>query len=288
MLEPIFIQLKEIFGNNFQVFSSTPLSGGDINSVYKLTSSEGDFCLKVNLAKKFPAMFEKEALGLNLLRDNSDFTIPKVHSFNEVDSSSYLLLEYIQQSNKSSSFWNDFGNSLANLHRASNEAFGLDHDNYIGSLHQVNTKHKTWSEFYGEQRILEQTKLAFNAKLVDDTFVRNAEQLCSKLDQMIPEEAPSLLHGDLWSGNYMIDSNGNPAIIDPAVYYGHREVDLAMTKLFGGFGDEMYDAYNESFPLEQKWKDRIQLFQLYPVLVHVNLFGGGYVNQASQIIKFYL
>jgi len=288
MIESIANQLKGVFGNNFEVFNSTPLSGGDINSVFKLTTSEGAFCLKVNLAKSYPSMFEKEALGLKLLEENSDFTIPKVEAFNEIDSHSYLLVEFIESSNKSENFWNDFGTSLANLHRSSSRSYGLEHNNYIGSLNQDNTERSTWTEFYTENRILAQTKLAFDSNLVDNAFVDNAERLCIKLDGLIPEEAPSLLHGDLWSGNYMIDGNGNPAIIDPAVYYGHREMDLAMTKLFGGFSSEMYDAYNESFPLETEWKDRIQLHQLYPILVHVNLFGGSYVTQASSIIKKYL
>lgn len=288
MLDSIFNQLTSVFGNNFQVYNAIPLTGGDINSVYRLNTSNGEFCIKVNLAKKFPAMFEKEALGLDLLRDNCDFTIPEVYAFNEVDTQSYLLLEYIESSNKSVKFWNDFGKSLANLHRSTHEFFGLDHENYIGSLDQDNSRKSNWTKFYAENRILSQTKLAFNSNLVHSDFVKDIEKLCTKLEDLIPKEAPSLLHGDLWSGNYLIDKSGNPALIDPAVYYGHREVDLAMTKLFGGFNDEMYDSYNEAFPLETHWKERIQLHQLYPILVHVNLFSGSYVNQASSVVKQYL
>lgn len=287
MLVSIFHHLKSFFGNNFEVHSSSPLSGGDINAVFKIETTTGIYCIKINDASKFPNMFQRELEGLNLLRDHSDFHIPEALCADEVGRSSFLLMEYIEEGNKSNDFWERFGVSLANMHNQSNDFYGLSSNNYIGSLTQLNSPYQNWNDFYAENRILSQIKIAYDASVIDHTIVEKAERLCSKLSHLIPKEKPALLHGDLWSGNYMINNSGNPVLIDPAVYYGHREMDLAMTMLFGGFGSEMYEAYNRTHPLEKNWKDRIALFQLYPILVHVNLFGGSYVHQASRIIDQY-
>jgi fructosamine-3-kinase len=192
-----------------------------------------------------------------------------------------LLLEFLER--EGSQDWNLAGTLLARLHRNTAREFGLDHNNYIGSLSQSNTFHPTWSEFFAMERILPQIKMARDAGAVDRTLASAAERFCSKLNEIFPDEKPALLHGDLWSGNFFFSTKG-PSIFDPAVYYGHREMDLAMTKLFGGFDDDFYSGYENEFPLEKNWRARTDLCNLYPLLVHVNLFGGGYVRDVVAIL----
>lgn len=279
--------LRHIINSDIQILSKTPLSGGDINAVFKIKTDQGTYCVKQNDRNRFPQMLEKEAKGLKELAEKSEFHIPKVVGSYEDDCSQYLILEYVESGSKSPSFWEDFGRQLAHMHQQTSDQFGWSEDNYIGSLRQPNTKQDDWPTFYSEERILPQVKLAFDRNRVDSGFVKGAELLCSKLDNLFPKEASSLLHGDLWSGNFMVNSEGNPVLIDPAVYYGHREMDLGMMHLFGGFSESLFQAYDQSFPLEKNWKERISLTQLYPLLVHVNLFGGGYVQSAASVIQRY-
>jgi len=279
--------LEHILGKKIQILSQAPLSGGDINAVSKIRTNHGTFCVKQNLRKQFPMMLEKESIGLNELAKKTKFHIPEVISHSEDRLHQYLLLEYIESGSKSFNFWEDFGTRLAHMHQQTSDQFGWDEDNYIGSLHQSNKLHNDWANFYAEERILPQVKLAFDSNQVDSVFVQSAEKLCLKLDELFPKEAPALLHGDLWSGNFMVNANGDPVLIDPAVYYGHREMDLGMMYLFGGFSDSLFRSYDQLFPLEKNWENRIPLAQLYPLLVHVNLFGGGYIKSAASVIHQY-
>lgn len=267
------------------ILSSSPLSGGDINEVVALETTQGTFCVKRNSKHAFPGMFEAEAKGLQALKMNSPFHVPDVLGVCEDEQHQYLILEFIQEGNERREFNLLLGEMLADMHRHSQDTFGLDHDNYIGSLPQHNTLTKTWAGFYAEQRILPQLKQSVDSKLLSPGSARQCERLCEKFDQLFPVESPALLHGDLWSGNYMIDANGTPCLIDPAVYYGHREMDLGMMLLFGGFSNEVFNTYQEVFPLEQGWKERVPLTQLYPLFVHVNLFGGGYVQKVEAIVR---
>jgi fructosamine-3-kinase len=279
--------LESVLDKELHIFAMSPLSGGDINAVYKINSNEGVFCVKQNDRSRFPNMLQKEAHGLEELAGNSLFQVPKVIGTYEDDTSQYLVLDFIESGVKSASFWKDFGIQLAQMHQQTSDLFGWQEDNYIGSLHQSNTTHDNWSSFYATERIMPQVKMAFDANKVDLDFIKMAERLCSKFDSLFPKEPSSLLHGDLWSGNFMVSSNGKPVLIDPAVYYGHREMDLGMMQLFGWFSEELFDYYHQAHPLAADWKERIPLTQLYPILVHVNLFGGGYVQSAASVIQRY-
>ncbi|GAB5424296.1 MAG: fructosamine kinase family protein [Crocinitomicaceae bacterium] len=232
-------------------------------------------------------MLEKEAIGLKELSQKSSFCIPEVIGHFEDENQQYLILGFIESGNQSVNFWSDFGEQLATLHQVSSDSFGWKSDNYIGSLPQKNDKRNDWGSFYAEMRILPQLKMAFDKGWINSTDIRNGEKLCLQFDALFPKEAPALLHGDLWSGNYMTDASGNPVLIDPAVYYGHREMDLGMMHLFGGFSQVLFDAYHAHFPLEKLWRERIPLTQLYPLLVHVNLFGGTYVQSVRSIFQKY-
>lgn len=278
-------KLSVLLGKTSTILNATPVSGGCINYCFHLETSSGTFFLKYNDAAAYPNMFKSEATGLQLLQHANALTVPHVHFHGEANGYSFLLLEWIDGDRRQKNFWEDFGKSLAKLHMVNEANFGLDHDNYIGSLAQSNTKHADWKSFFIEERIQPQLKLAMEKNLVDAATVKQFEKLFNYFESLIPQEKPSLLHGDLWNGNYLVDKNGKAVLIDPAVYFGHREMDLSMTKLFGGFDPEFYNAYNESFPLEKGFEKRIDIHNLYPLLVHVNLFGGGYLQQVKVVLR---
>lgn len=279
--------LSNHFKTEVSVLSVVPLSGGDINAVYKVKTSHGDFCIKQNHRSRFPEMLEKEAIGLKELIAKTDIRIPQVIGAFQEDSQQYLVLEFIESGSKARDFWETFGIHIASMHTVSSNHFGWHTDNYIGSLPQSNTRQKSWAEFYAHERILPQMQLAFDKGRIDRKLLKASENVCRQFETLFPKEEPALLHGDLWSGNYMVDASGNPVLIDPAVYYGHREMDLGMMHLFGGFSERLFDVYNVHFPLESDWESRIPLTQLYPLLVHLNLFGGVYVQDVQSVIQKY-
>lgn len=263
------------------------LQGGDINRAYCLYGNKEKYFLKINEESKYPAMFEKEAAGLRSLQTNSILKVPAVLKHGIVNNQQYLLLEWIDSGTISPGFWERFGAGLAQLHLKKQEYFGWDINNYIGSLAQTNSIFPSWHLFYTECRILPLVKQLFDQGIFSKQDLKSAEIVCKKFEYLFPEEPPALLHGDLWSGNFKITAEGEAAIFDPAVYYGHREMDIGMTLLFGGFDQRFYEAYHEIFPLEKNWKQRISLTQLYPLLVHALLFGGHYVESARREMKNY-
>ena len=230
-------------------------------------------------------MFKSEAQGLILLRGSNALVVPEVIHAGTAGSHQFLLLEYLEGGRRQTNFWVDFGSGLAKLHRMSADAFGLDHDNYIGSLPQSNSPSLSWVEFFIGQRLRIQLQIAVEHNRIGEEFVKKFDTLFDKLPSILPEEPPSLLHGDLWGGNLMISKAGRPGIIDPAVYYGHREVDLAMTKLFGGFDASYIDSYDEAYPLMPGYQERMTIYNLYPLLVHLNLFGGAYKAQVVEVVR---
>jgi len=278
-------RLSEISGDTILIKHATPVSGGCINYCFHLETSAGTYFLKYNDAAAFPNMFKAEASGLQLIRNANALPVPSVHFHGATDGYSFLLLEWIDGERRQKNFWEDFGRSLAKLHKVNDASVGLDHNNYIGSLPQSNAKHPDWKSFFISERIQPQLKHAMEKNLIDAGTIKQFEKLFDQFDKLIPDEKPSLLHGDLWNGNYLLNKSGKAALIDPAVYFGHREMDLAMTKLFGGFDPEFYNAYSEAFPLEKGFEKRVDIHNLYPLLVHVNLFGGGYVSQVKSVLN---
>ena len=286
--EKIKKRIEEKLGSKIKSFSS--LSGGCISDAFKISTENGtSFFLKYNPSAS-NNMFLKEANGLRELDKSNAIKIPEVLSVDE----DYILLEFIASGNRKKKFFEDFGKSFAEMHKFKSDSFGFYENNYIGSNPQINIpdeKEKSdWTAFYLNKRILFQLQLAEKLGNSTDELRKGISKLENKIEDIIGHnsEKPSLLHGDLWAGNYMIDQNGNAVLIDPAVYYGHREADLGMTKLFGGFNSEFYKAYNESFPLEDGFDYRENIYKLYHVLNHLNLFGGGYYSQAISLIKFYV
>ena len=290
MLTPSFLRSFEVvlgqkLGKKIHVRRVTPLSGGSINLAAKLDTTGGIFFLKANDAMKYPGMFEKEASGLKALSSTNAIAIPQVIMTGETQDQSFLVLEFIDGRARQNDFWQNFGTSLAQLHKYFGNHFGFEEDNFIGSLRQSNKQHATWINFFIEERLERQLKLAMSGGLMNSDDQKSFSQLYRRLEDLIPVEAPSLIHGDLWSGNFITGKDGRACLIDPAVYYGHREMDLAMSRLFGGFDPEFYEAYQQEHPVEAGFEDRVDIHNLYPLMVHVNLFGGGYVGQVRAILK---
>ena len=272
-------------GENAELRSSRPLSGGSINEAYKMETTRGVYFMKYNHAGRYPEMFEKEARGLKLLRSADEIRIPEVIGTGEAGNYSFILLEYIDPAPKTNDFWQHFGTALAKLHKTFGDRFGLDHDNYIGSLYQKNDFHNDWTGFFIEERLQPMIRMAREDGQVDSGTVKKFDHLFTILDSIFPKEPPSLIHGDLWSGNYMVDDRGEACILDPAVYYGSREMDIGMSRLFGVFGEDFYRAYNEEYPMEPGWRERVDICNLYPLMVHVNLFGQGYLGSVLSILR---
>ncbi|HEX8040212.1 MAG TPA: fructosamine kinase family protein [Chryseosolibacter sp.] len=279
----VFQQIEMLTNSRITAFAFA--GGGCINRGGRLTTDQGRFFLKWNDAIKFPGMFASEARGLSLLRACNSMTVPEVIHEGFVNGIQFLLLEYIDGREKASGYWEHFGAGLALLHRQPSATFGLDHDNYIGALPQSNSPDSSWVEFFVGRRLQAQLDLALNNGKIDHGVYAKFQNLFQKLPSLLPQEAPSLLHGDLWGGNLMTDGSGQPCLIDPAVYYGHREVDLAMTQLFGGFDRLFFESYNNGYPLIPGYRERFDIYNLYPLLVHLNLFGRAYHSRVVSILE---
>lgn len=270
---------------SLSITGAQTVSGGSINHAYRLSTNRGEFFLKWN-ASAPDDFFEKEAEGLKLLRSaGTNLRIPGVVASGKSEKGrpGFLLMEYIEEGRKGDSF--RFGAELAKLHLTTAESFGLNYNNYIGSLHQSNKRHKQWNDFFSEERIQPQLEMAVESGKMSRVVYSQWDRVSSKLDNLLPQSTPSLIHGDLWGGNYLFDRSGTAVLIDPAIYYGHPEMDLAFSRMFGGFSAEFYRGYESVTPVEPGFENRIPLLNLYPLLVHANLFGGHYVNEAESVLK---
>ncbi len=263
------------------------IGGGDINEARLLETRQGPFFLKLNSKPGAIRMFEKEEAGLGLLRKSEAIRVPESLGTGEAENYGFLILEYIEETGRSRQFWENFGQALAQLHRKTDNQFGLNHSNYIGSLLQSNQRHGSWSEFYVLERLEPQASMAITGNGLWPGAAQDFEKLYKRIEELCPEEPPSLTHGDLWSGNFISAPGPTPVLIDPAVSYAHREMDLAMSQLFGGFSPDFYRSYEETYPTQPGLEERIDIYQLYYLLVHVNLFGRGYARSVQKILERY-
>ncbi len=262
------------------------LSGGDINQAYQISGSGQTYFLKINRADRL-SMFEAEAIGLQQIHDTQTIRVPQPLCFGVAESVSYIVLEYLDlrgRRNQSQLGQRQLGQHLARLHQTPGSIrFGWHQDNTIGSTPQINRWTDTWAEFWQVHRIGYQLDLARKNGARFDQGDRLLDAIPTLLAGHDPK--PSLVHGDLWGGNAGATAAGEPVIFDPATYWGDREVDLAMTELFGGFSPEFYAGYAEVYPIDPGYKSRKPLYNLYHVLNHFNLFGGSYAGQADRIIS---
>ncbi len=262
--------------------------GGSINQTCTLGLAHAGRVFVKTHERALPGMYACEARGLQWLREANALRIPRVLAHAEADEHgpACLVLELIEPARRSADFDEQLGHGLAALHRSGPARFGLDHDNYIALLPQSNTQDGDWAHFYAAQRLLPQLRMASERGRASAALRRGVERVCANIGALVgPAEAPARLHGDLWGGNLIVDERGAPCLIDPAVYGGNREIDLAMMQLFGGFGPRVFAAYHEEFPLAPGHEERVPLYQLYPLLVHVNLFGGCYVAQVERLLS---
>jgi protein-ribulosamine 3-kinase len=283
-IRPILVQAA---GTDSGEFRFSPVPGGSINRCFRVDVNPRItlFC-KVNSRWAFPGLFEKESHGLFLLAGAKALRIPAVLACETTLNYQVLVLEWIEQAPKTNTFWKAFPAGLQGLHRFGGSGkFGLDQDNYLGALEQSNRLKMSWTEFLIEERFEPQLALATGKGLIDAVVRNGFEQLYQKLDEIFAPDAPSLLHGDLWSGNFLCDQDQNPVLIDPAVYFGHRSMDLGMTTLFGGFDYTFYHTYQELFPLEPNHREQWEICNLYPLLVHLNLFGQTYLAEIARTIQ---
>jgi fructosamine-3-kinase len=290
ILKEVETHISEKLGANVKIHSSGSLGGGCINNASKIETSAGTFFLKWN-GNCNPDMFLREAESLEELRKaaSGKLVVPEVFAAKEVDASpGFLVLEYLEPGYASGNSDEILGRGLAAIHQYTADKFGFYHDNYCGSTSQNNSRKTNWSEFFRENRLRFLLDLIQKERPLPAGDLQVYEQLLNKIPKLVPKNIePALIHGDLWSGNYMNTSNG-PALIDPASYYADREMEMGIMTLFGGFSQRFFSAYNEVHPLPPEWRERNRLYQLYHVLNHYYLFGGGYRNQALQIAKSYI
>lgn len=275
--------ISQATGKEFAIADTVSVSGGCINQCYKVRGNGREYFVKLNRANQ-EEMFAAEALGLKQMYATQTITVPKPICWGITDNSSYIVLQWLDIGGGNSQSWTEMGRKLAQMHRqGTRELFGWERNNTIGSTPQINPWTDRWDEFFAEHRIGYQLKLAKRRGGSFPDTNKVVKAIRNKLVDRQPQA--SLVHGDLWSGNAAIAKDGTPIILDPAAYYGDRETDIAMTELFGGFPAAFYRGYNEAWQLDSGYQQRKSIYNLYHVLNHFNLFGGGYREQAQRIIN---
>ena len=285
-------KISSSIGEHFQLKKQSEIGGGDINQAYRIDgvieensqNKAVSFFIKLNQKSQLD-MFAAEAAGLQEIEKTQTIRVPHVICSGVEKNQSYLVLENLSLTAGGAGSAKRLGQQLAALHKSTSQKFGWSRHNTIGSTRQINTQTDKWIDFWREHRLGFQLNLAKQNGAGHSLYMKG-EKLLNNLEPFFNEYEPraSLLHGDLWSGNYGYLIKGEPVIFDPAVYYGDREVDIAMTELFGGFPAEFYSAYNEAWPLAKGYQQRKVLYNLYYILNHYNLFGGGYAMQAENML----
>jgi protein-ribulosamine 3-kinase len=268
---------------NTHIVGWQTLSGGDICRTQVITTDDGRrFCVKHQSAAP-EDFFAAEAEGLAALRRNGNLRVPHVYAFDKT----FIALEYIPPGSQTAGYWTDLGAQLARLHSDAFPRFGFTRDNYCGRTLQPNPRYDNGYDFFVQERLLYQGKLALEYGHLAADEMAQLERLCARLPELIPEQHPALLHGDLWAGNIHSDLKNRPVLIDPACYWGWPEADLAMTRLFGGFDTRFYHSYQQVRPLEPGWEERVPIYNLYHLLNHLNLFGSSYHSQVTMVLSHF-
>jgi fructosamine-3-kinase len=317
MFHELAAKALRLAGDTTQLHAQTPVGGGSIGQAFRLRTERGDYLLKLD-GRGLPGFAAAEARGLALLAATRAVRVPAVLAYHDAESTaderppaslgntprpvagrgssgvgtSFILLEWLAAPPQTdqAAVAEVLGSQLAALHRATAPAYGLDHDNYIGATPQPNGWMPSWLAFFRERRLGFQAQLARQNGHLRGERAQRMEHLLDRLGEWIDDHTtqPALLHGDLWGGNFIVGPGGAPALVDPAAYHGDREADLAMTRLFGGFPASFYRAYESAWPLPAGWQDRVDLYNLYHLLNHLNLFGEGYGAQVDAVLRRYV
>lgn len=280
-------KLKKI-NDHSPVIEQRKVSGGDINHAYYVRTDENEYFVKANVNVP-SSFFEVEAFGLDTVRQTNTIDVPNVYYYDtDPNQTMYLIMEWIE-GEKNTNTDEQLGRNLAAMHLAESAgSYGLDRHSFVGTLLQENQWYRSWSDYYREKRLLPQLEIGKERGYMSTKRLKNLEKLIERLDDFIPKQPPaSLLHGDLWAGNWMIGPRGIPYLIDPSIVYGDPIFELAMTELFGGFSPVFYRAYQELLPLPDDYEDRKPIYQLFYLLVHLNLFGETYGPSVDRILKRY-
>lgn len=274
--------LHQALGDKVKVKQAKGVSGGDIHQAWWLQTNQGDFFLKTNHPKA-EALFASEALALQVIQASQTLRSPQVIQHGANQQQTWLLLEYIEMQAQGDDYLR--GQQLAQMHRQTHDQFGWQQTNYLGHTPQLNSWHDNWPEFFAQQRLKPQLELA-QQNGASLKLIELGERLINRVEVFFQTYQPpaSLLHGDLWAGNSAFDLQGLPLIFDPASYYGDRETDIAMTELFGGYSEQFYAGYEAEWPLDPGYLSRKNLYNLYHILNHYNLFGGYYAQQAERLL----
>lgn len=261
--------------------------GGNFNLAVRVKLQEGEFFIKWNQGDH-RGLFEAEAKNVTLIQETNAIQVPRVIGVGILEEKEYLMMECIPTGIKRMDYWQDFGQKLASLHAHSSMlGHGLDYQNYMGAALQENSWNTDGIQFLIQNRIKKQVDIALYNRKINSLMEEKFNRLYEKLPSLIPCEKSALIHGELWSGNAMINENGSITLVDPCCYYGFREAELAFTTMFGGFEKVFYEAYHEVYPIEKGFHERIPLYNLYPLMVHVNLFGEGYLPAVEKILNNY-
>jgi fructosamine-3-kinase len=281
-------KLKKLFPSVISPVHFSSVGGGCINETYRIHFDEHEFFCKVNSAVKFPHLFKKESHGLKLIAEQNIIKVHEVIDCFEAEGWQILLLEWIHEGERTAQFWEKFGEQLSALHQVSNEYFGWNESNYMGSVPQFNQPSDNWVDFFSRQRLQPLIDQCLSQNLLTPKHLSQFENLYKQLPNIFDQkQKPSLLHGDLWSGNFICTKNAEPVLIDTAVYFGHPSIDLGMTTLFGGFHSRFYEAYNYHSSFPSNYAEQWQVCNLYPLLIHLLLFGSSYLSQIGRILNRY-
>lgn len=279
--------LSKHTGESTQIDDFQFFYGGNFNLAVRLRVKNTEYFIKWTQGDH-QGLFEAEAKNLQMIHTTGAIQVPQVLGVGQLDEKEYLMMECIESADKHANYWHDFGEKLAHLHKnTSSLGHGLDYTNFIGAASQENSWKKDGVDFFIENRLNKQVDRALYDRKITPELAENFQRLYEKLPDLLPHEAPALIHGDLWSGNAMVNEQGLVTLVDPCCYFGFREAELAFTTMFGGFDTKFYEAYHATFPIEKGFHERIPLYNLYPLMVHVNLFGEGYLPAVNKILASY-
>ncbi|OYU96313.1 MAG: hypothetical protein CFE21_07905 [Bacteroidetes bacterium B1(2017)] len=274
--------VEKVIGKSPQVYGFHHIGGGEINQTYKVLTDQGIFFVKVHELEQFPKMFEKEMFALKALQKTGTIEVCNPIGICETDTKEFFFLDYIENGPPSENFWSSLGEKLAQLHLVSNRYFGFIEDNYLGTVPQINNRVSNWGQFYIKNRLMPNVRKAAENMFLDQEQIRKFEKYYKLVEVVFPDEAPSMLHGNLWKEHVISGPNGQAILSNPSTYFGHREMDIAMTQMVGNFDPAFYEAYHASYPLEYDWEIRMDFCQMYYSLVNLNNYGIAYLPSVED------